>query len=236
MQNNNENIKKLFEKYSIKASDGIINKFNDFLEFFKETNSITNLSAIRDDNGIILKHFVDSLIVSHFECLRWKLLDLWTGWGFPWIPLKIFFWDNLDITLVDSVWKKINACNNFIEKLNLEWIKAINWRAEELAFKQNYREQFDYITSRAVAYFPTILEYCLPFIKPWWYFIAYKLDNPEELKKWEKALKILWAKIEKIETYKIWEDTRKLLFIKKIKSTPKAYPRNNGEPKKKPLI
>jgi 16S rRNA (guanine527-N7)-methyltransferase len=120
--------------------------------------------------------------------------------------------------------------------LNLEWIKAINWRAEELAFKQNYREQFDYITSRAVAYFPTILEYCLPFIKPWWYFIAYKLDNPEELKKWEKALKILWAKIEKIETYKIWEDTRKLLFIKKIKSTPKAYPRNNGEPKKKPLI
>jgi 16S rRNA (guanine527-N7)-methyltransferase len=194
------------------------------------------LSAIRDDEGIILKHFTDSLIVSHFECLQWKLLDLWTGWGFPWIPLKIYFWDQLDITLVDSVWKKINACNEFIENLNLENIKAIDTRAEELAQNSNYREQFDYVTSRAVAYLPTVLEYTLPFVKVWWYFIAYKLDNPEELAEWEKALKELGAKIEKIETYKIWKDTRKLIFIKKIKSTPKKYPRGNGEPKKKPII
>jgi len=232
----NNKIKEIFNKYWIKADEEVFNNFNKFLTLFKEKNAITNLSAIRDDEGIILKHFVDSLIISHFECLRWKLLDLWTGWGFPWIPLKIYFWNNLDITLVDSVWKKINACNNFIEDLNLENIVAINWRAEELAQNPKYRENFDYVTSRAVAYFPTILEYTMPFVKIWWYFIAYKLDNPEEIKEWEKALKTLGWVIEKIEEYKIAGDTRKLIFIKKIKSTSKKYPRSNGEPKKKPII
>lgn len=231
-----QKIKEIFEKYSINASEEVFNTFDKFLTLFKEKNAITNLSAIRDDNSIILKHFLDSLVLSHFECPRWTLLDLWTWGGFPWIPLKIYFWNQLDITLVDSVWKKVSACNEFIENLNLENIKAINARWEDLAQDKNYREKFDYVTSRAVAYFPTVLEYSLPFVNIWWYFIAYKLDNPEELKDWEKALKELWGKIEKIESYKIWEDTRNLIFIKKIKSTPMKYPRSNGEPKKKPII
>jgi 16S rRNA (guanine527-N7)-methyltransferase len=166
--------------------------------------------------------------------LEWKVADLWTGWWFPLIPLAItnpqvnFIW-------IDSVWKKIKAIDEFIEKLWLENVKTLIWRAEEIWQNLDYREQFDFVTSRATAYFPTLLEYTIPLLKKWWIFIAYKLDDKEELKSAKKALSRLWAKILKIKNYRINSQDRTLIIIEKISKTHLKYPRKIWIPLNNPI-
>lgn len=226
----------LFKEYGLIIENEKIEIFKKFLDIFITQNSITNLSAIRDEIWIIQKHFIDSLILTNFENLSWKILDLWSWWWFPWIPLKIFFWDKTDFLLVDSVWKKVNCMNLFIKQL---WLTQISWlqaRAEELWQNNIYRENFDFVVSRAMAYFPTLLEYSLPLLKIWWTFIAYKQENILEIKDWEKALKELWWKIEKIEEYDFLWAKRQLIFVKKVSKTPQKYPRKIWEPLKNPIL
>lgn len=224
----NAEINSTFEKHDIKITSEQTKKFEQFLKIFMEKNSQINLSAIRDSEWIMEKHFLDSLVLNKYVKLKWKVLDLGTGWWFPGIPLKIIDENNAEFTLLDSVGKKITAVNEFVEDLKLKNINWIQWRAEEMWQDKKYRNTYDYIVSRSVAYFPNLLEYAIPLLKVWWTFISYKLDNYEEIEAWEEAMKTLWCMVENVERYEIWWQERILLFIKKTRNTPKQYPRKNN--------
>lgn len=211
-------MQELFKTYNIYLSDSELEKFDFFLEIFKEKNSQINLSAIRDDKWIIEKHFIDSIMLNIFLELKWKVADLWTWWGFPLIPLAIVN-PNVNFTWIDSVWKKLKAVDDFVKQLELKNVTTVNWRAEKLWQNLDYREKFDFVVSRATAYFPTLLEYSIPLLKVWWIFISYKLDNKEELKEWKKVLSNLWCKILKVKNYIINNQYRTLVFVKKLEKT-----------------
>ena len=221
-------MQEIFASHGLDLSSEQIERFELLLDIFMEKNNQVNLSAIRNKSCIINKHFIDSIMLSKYLKLKWKVLDLGTWGWFPWIPLKIIDENNSDFTLLDSVGKKIKAVNEFTETLGLKNIKWIQWRAEELGQDKKYRASYDYIVSRSVAYFPTLLEYTIPLLKVWWTFISYKLDNYEEIEAWERAMKELWCMVENVERYEIGWQERVLLFIKKIKETPIQYPRKNN--------
>lgn len=228
-------MQELFKKYDIEITKEQEEKFREFLKIFIETNSQINLSSIRDEAWIIEKHFIDSIILTKFSSIEWKILDLWTWWWFPWIPLNIFDKNNSEFTLVDSIWKKIKVVNEFIEKLDLKNIKAIWARAEELGHNPEYRWQYNMVVSRATAYLPTLIEYTIPLLKVWWIFVSYKLDNEAEILEAKKALDLLNWEIIAIKKYNLaWQD-RVFLFIQKIWETHKKYPRTIWEPLKNPI-
>lgn len=229
-------MQELFKKYNIELQENEEKLFLKFLEIFKAKNSSINLSSIRDDEWIIEKHFIDSIFLNIFFDIKWKILDLWTGWGFPGIPLKIVNQKDTDFILVDSIGKKVKAVNEFIQELNLENIKAIQGRAEELWHDENYREKFDIVISRATSYLPTLLEYVSSFLKLWWIFIAYKLDDKKEIADSKKAFHVLNLEIINTKKYEINWQKRVLIFIQKIGETPKKYPRPIWEPLKSPLL
>lgn len=207
----------IFKNYDIQLNKKQEELFKKFLLLFQEKNAQINLSAIREKEAIIEKHFIDSLILTKYITLSWKIADLGTWGWFPWIPLSIFYQDNeyISFELIDSVRKKIEACNFFIEKLGLKNIEAYWIRAEEKAKQLKETEKYDFIASRAVAYFPKLLTFALPLLKSGWTFIAYKTDNFEEIQEGEKVLKKYSAKIEKIEKYNLWWQERSLIFVKK---------------------
>lgn len=229
-------MQKHFENAGFTLNEIQKEKFQKFLEIFMMTNAQINLSAIRDEEWIIEKHFIDSIMLTKFCSVEWKILDLGTGWGFPGIPLRIMTDENeADFTLVDSIGKKVKVVNNFIQTLELKNIKAIQARAEELGQNPEHREQYNFIVSRATAYLPTLLEYTLPLLSLGGIFASYKLDNDEEIKEAQKALDILGWEIIKIEKYTLAWQERIFLFIQKVAYTPKKYPRMIGEPLKNPI-
>lgn len=227
-------MEKLLKKYNIELEEHELKKFEEFLKIFMEKNSEINLSGIRDRDWIIEKHFIDSIMLNVFLELKWKVADMWTGWGFPLIPLAII---NKDATFIgiDSVWKKLKAIDEFIEKLELKNVKTLNWRAEEIGQDLQYREQFDFVTCRATAYFPTLLEYVIPLLKVGWIFAAYKADDKEELKSAKKALSRLWSKILKVKNYKLADQDRTIVLIEKVSKTHLKYPRKVWVPLSRPI-
>jgi len=227
-------MEKLLKKYNIELEKEELQKFEKFLKIFMEKNSEINLSGIRDKDWIIEKHFIDSIMLNVFIELKWKVVDMWTGWGFPLIPLAII---NKDATFIwiDSVWKKLKAIDEFIEKLELKNVKTLNWRAEEIGQDLQYREQFDFVTCRATAYLPTLLEYVIPLLKVGWIFAAYKADDKEELKSAKKALSRLWSKILKVKNYKLADQDRTIVLIEKISKTHLKYPRKVWVPLSRPI-
>jgi len=232
-------IKNIFEKYEINLSETQIQQFYTYLLMLKEANSKFNITAITNDEDIVIKHFLDSIMLSkYFDITKIStLIDVGTGGGFPGIPLKILN-PHLKVTLVDSLNKRIKFLDNVIDELNLTSMQAIHTRSEELAKNKDFREKYDLATSRAVAYLNILSEYCIPFVKENGYFIPLKKgDVNDELEKSKKSIEILGGKIEKIEKYEIKEieDTRSLVFIKKIMQTEKKYPRANKQIQKKPL-
>ena len=219
----------LLKKYNLELEEHEMVKFEKFLEIFMEKNSKINLSAIRDKDGIIEKHFIDSIMLNVFVELEWKVADMWTGGWFPLIPLAIIN-PEVKFVWIDSVAKKLKAIDEFIETLELNNVTTLNWRAEDIGQNLEYREQFDYVTSRATAYFPTLLEYVIPLLKEWGIFAAYKLDDKEELKSAKKALSRLWAKIKKVKNYTLAWQERTIVLIEKISKTHIKYPRKVGVP------
>lgn len=195
-------MQQFLQKHNLKLTPSQIEQFGKFLQLFIEYNSHTNLSAIRDEQGIIEKHFIDSLMISKFENISGRLLDIGAGWGFPGIPLKILL-PELNVILLDSVGKKVNAMNHFVQGLELQNIEAIKERAEVLASDQRFAHQFDFVTSRATAYMPQILEWAKPFLKPTGKIILYKLDNQEELKEGMNAMRKLNLKLQAIHKYEL---------------------------------
>ncbi len=200
-----------------------------------EWNEKINLTAITDDEGIAFKHFLDSLSPLKFADFKnKKVIDIGTGAGFPGLPLKIAE-PSISLTLMDSLNKRVNFLKEVTEALNLKDVSCIHQRAEEGAVSP-LRESFDTAVSRAVADMAVLAELCLPYVKPGGYFIALKGPDPgEELMRAKKAALVLGGKIEKTEEVKIADFTHTLIFIKKIKPTPKAYPRPFAKIKKTPL-
>ena len=229
-------MQQLLKKYKIELEDSELKKFEKFLELFMDKNSKINLSAIREKDAIIEKHFIDSIMLNIFvELDEWtKVLDLWTGWGFPLIPLAIIN-PKVSFTGLDSVWKKLKAVDEFAQELDLKNVSTLNWRAEEIGQNPKHREQYDYVVRRATAYLPTLLEFVIPLLKVWGIFVAYKLADKEELRAAKKAFSRLSAKIYKVKNYEISDQRRTLIIIEKLQPTHKKFPRKIGIPLAKPI-
>lgn len=216
--------------------DNKLTQFEKYYEMLIEKNKVMNLTAITDRDEVILKHFIDSTALLKFHKLSdEKLIDVGTGAGFPGIPLKIIC-PGLKVTLFDSLNKRVLFLHEVIDELGLKGIEAVHGRAEEGGQDRNMREGYDIAVSRAVANMAVLSEYCLPFVRVGGYFIPYKTSEvDEELNNAKKAVSTLGGKIEKVEKLDIEGNGRSFLFIKKEKSTPKAYPRKAGTAKKQPL-
>ena len=224
----------------IELKEEQLSMLSSFYEMLIEKNKVMNLTGITEWDDVVLRHYIDSISISEIMNLndfRGKVLDLGTGAGFPGIPLKIVFPD-LQITLFDSLNKRIRFLQEVIDELELKNIEAIHGRAEEFGKNSDYREQYDLVVSRAVANIATLSEYCLPFVKVGGSFISYKTDSiEEELSNSGKAVSILGGKIERVEHFTLpnTDMERSLLQIKKIKTTSKKFPRKAGLPSKEPL-
>lgn len=226
-------MKNLFKKYNYDLTDNKLLLFNNYFNLLVEKNKVMNLTGITEYNDVFIKHYLDSILPLSGIKPNSKILDIGTGAGFPGVPLKIMD-SSLNVTLLDSLNKRINFLNEVINALSLNNIKAVHSRAED--YVNVSRETFDYVVSRAVARLNTLLEYCLPFVKVGGCFIAYKSnDINEEITESANALKILGGKIEKSLEFDLEGNKRTLLFIKKIKETPKKYPRGQNKPKSNPL-
>ena len=204
-----------------------------------------------DFDEVIIKHFVDSISIvkaKEFNLIKKimdgekvSVIDIGTGAGFPSIPLKIVF-PNLEITMLDSLNKRINFLNIVIDELDLNnesaSIKAIHGRAEDYATADKLREKFDLSVSRAVANLSTLSEYCIPYVKKDGLFISYKSESlKEELLSAKNAIYILGGNSEKMIEFNLPETDyyRALLIVKKKNVSPKKYPRKAGLPSKEPL-
>ena len=227
-----------FAELNINYSQDTIQQFSDYYDLLIEWNSFMNLTAITDLNDVIIKHFVDSIIVSKFVDFSGKsIIDIGTGAGFPGIPLKILFPDS-NIVLIDSLNKRINFLNTVIDKLSLKNISCFHGRAEDYAHNPKFREKFDFSVSRAVANLSVLSEYCIPFVKKDGYFVSYKSDDIDvELVNACNAIKVLNSKIYNVYdiTLPFSDINRKFVFIKKYDINKKMYPRKAGVPSKNPL-
>ncbi len=214
-------------------------QFVSYYEFLIEKNQVMNLTAITEFEDVLLKHFLDSLTcvkVLNPEDIK-TVMDVGTGAGFPGIPLKIVF-PHLKVTLLDSLNKRINFLNETCSRLQLTNIQTIHGRAEDFAQNKDYRETYDLCVSRAVSNLSTLSEYCLPYVKEGGIFISYKSGKvQEEVRAGEYAVKVLGGKIDNLSYFTLpgSEMERSLVVIKKIRRTPRKYPRKAGIPQKTPL-
>ncbi len=232
-----EKINKYLEKIQIILNEEQIKQFYKYMNLLIKWNEKINLTSITDPEEIILKHFVDSLTIEKYISKGEKVIDIGTGAGFPGIPLKIYR-NDIKITLVDSLNKRINFLDEVIRELELGDIETIHTRAEDIGKNIKYRETFDVATSRAVANLSTLSEYLLPTIKINGKVICMKgSDIEEELAKGKKAIEILGGTIEKIEKFNLPNSDikRNIIYLKKINKTPGKYPRKAGTPSKSPI-
>jgi len=223
----------------ISLSDDQCDQFLQYYHFLIEKNKVMNLTGITEKDQVIDKHFIDSIALASRIDLSGKIrvLDMGTGAGFPGIPLKILY-PNLNMTLLDSLNKRIRFLDGVIEMLDLKDITTIHGRAEDFAKKGKLRGEFDLCVSRAVANLSSLSEYCIPYLKKGGYFISYKSGNiKEETDRAKHAIAVLGAKLERVDEYRIPETDieRSFVIIKKTKETPNRYPRKAGLPSKDPL-
>ena len=224
---------KLFEKYNLNLTEEKLNKLNIFYSELIFYNNSFNLTAITEENEVFIKHFLDSIFPEFLIEKNSSVIDIGAGAGFPSLPLKIYRPD-LNVTMIDSLNKRVNFLNDVIKKLELENISAFHARAED--FAKTNRESFDYAVVRAVAKIPTLIEYAFPLLKVGGRLLCYKGgDVEEELKQSENALKILGGVVERVEKFNLEGNSRTIVLIKKFEHTPSKYPRSKNLPKLKPL-
>lgn len=219
----------------IKLSEIQLNQLEKYYELLVEYNKVMNLTGIIEKEEVYLKHFYDSLTIAKVIDLNkiQSLCDIGTGAGFPGLVLKIVF-PNLNVTLIDSLNKRINFLNKVIKELDLNLIETIHYRIEEYGI--NNREKFDVVTARAVAPTNILLEYAIPLVKVGGYFIPLKgkIDNEPSYEHASKELNCILEDSIKFNL-PIEDSNRTILKFKKIKKTLKKYPRKNCDIKNKAL-
>ena len=233
--NLNEFISKVKE-LGIELNDNQINQFNKYYELLVEYNKVMNLTGITEYEEVLEKHFYDSLTMANKVNLdNSTLVDIGAGAGFPCIPLKIAF-PSLDVTVVDSLAKRMKFLEVVIKELNLKNIRCLAMRGED--FAKLHREEFDYVTAGAVARLNILNEITLPLVKVGGYFVALKgQDGLIEINECKDAFNKLGAKIDMIDEFNLPSENAKRIniFIKKEKKTNVIYPRDYAKIKKNPL-
>ena len=214
-----------------------LQQFDKYYEMLVETNKVMNLTALTEPQDVAVKHIVDSLM-AYADYFPGKVLaDVGTGAGFPGIPLKIYC-PALKVVLIDSLAKRLNFLQRVIDELGLKDIECVHLRAEDAGKNVTHREKYDIVTARAVARLSVLSEYCLPLVKVGGMFVALKgAKYKEEIAAAGKALNVLGGKLVKAHQVELpgLDDGRAVVTIKKVKPSPKAYPRKAGLPEKNPL-
>ena len=224
------------ENLGINLSEQQLSQFDTYYRLLISWNEKINLTSITEENSVYLKHFYDcSTIVKIIDLNNVEnLCDIGTGAGFPGIVIKILF-PNLKVTLVDALEKRCKFLSDVIEKLNLDNIFVHHRRAEEFCI--NHTEEYDVVTSRAVASLRVLLELSAQLVKVNGYIIALKANVEDEIKESQTALGLLNLKLvnKKQFTLPHEESNRNILLIEKKGKTNSKYPRKFSEIKKKPL-
>ena len=229
--------KKVEEKTNIVLSDIQKEQYKKYFELVVEWNQKINLTAITEEEEFYAKHFYDSISLSFYRDYSKvsNICDVGSGAGFPSIPLKILY-PHLEVTIVDSLNKRIKFLNLLQEELGLTSCNFIHARAEEVGQDKNFRESFEIVTARAVARLNVLVELCLPLVKKGGYFLSLKAQKAEEeTDEAITAIKLLGGKLEQDIEFDVEGEERHILEIRKAKETPNKYPRKAGIPNKKPL-
>lgn len=214
-------------------------QYERYFELLVEWNEKINLTAITEKDEVYLKHFYDSIaptIQGLIGNRPIRLLDIGAGAGFPSLPMKILF-PELDVTIIDSLNKRINFLHLLAEELGLNGVHFYHGRAEDFAQDKAFRAQFDIVTARAVARMQVLSELTIPYLKVGGRLLALKASNaPEELEEAKNALNLLFSKVEDNLQYALPNgDPRYITIVEKKKETPNKYPRKAGMPNKRPL-
>ncbi|HZW83134.1 MAG TPA: 16S rRNA (guanine(527)-N(7))-methyltransferase RsmG [Candidatus Deferrimicrobium sp.] len=223
---------------NINFTDDQIKKFVVYMNLLREWNQKVNLTAITDPEEIVIKHFLDSLLLLPYIPKKGTLADIGTGAGFPGIPLKIVV-PELEVTLIDSLSKRIKFLDEVIGSLGLNGIKTFHGRAEDVGRLKIFREGYDIVVARAVSRLTTLTEYCLPMVKIGGKFIAAKGPSvSDEVEEAKFAVDLLGGRITATHqsSLPLKGDARSIVVIEKIRPTSNLYPRKAGTPDKKPLI
>ena len=230
---------------SVPLSAEEIRAFQIYATMLKEKNMVMNLTAVDDDKGIAMKHFVDSLTLCPYiraEEEKKKgsgaltFIDVGTGAGFPGLPVKISC-PGLSVTLMDSLEKRLKFLDEVINALGLTDCTTVHSRAEDAGRNKKFREKYDIATARAVARLSVLAEYCLPLVKVGGVFLAMKAHSEEEEAEGAKAIALLGGTIEKTDTFKLpgTDMERTIIVVRKIRPTPARFPRKAGIPSKTPI-
>lgn len=235
---NEQEFKEALSDKGIDLSNGQLAQFRIYYQELVEWNEKMNLTAITDQPSVYLKHFYDSITAAFYLDFTqpMKMCDVGAGAGFPSIPLKICF-PHIEVTIVDSLNKRIQFLNHLSEKLELSGVEFVHSRAEDFG-QSAHRESYDLVTARAVARLSVLAELCVPLVKKGGVFAAMKAASaPEELQDAQKALQKLGAEQEHIHSFQlpIEESERHIQVFRKTKATPSKYPRKPGIPNKSPI-
>lgn len=228
------------KRIGIKLSEGQCQTFFNYMNLLVEKNKVINLTTITEPDEIIIRHFVDSVMTFKFTEDKLdgkKVVDIGTGAGFPGLPLAIVY-PNTDFVLTDTLGKRVNFLTEVLDNTSIKNVKLFKARVEDFANDRMYREKFDFAVSRGVAKLSVLSEYSLPLVKLGGKMIALKMDDcDDELNDSKPALKVLGGMFHVKHSYNLISDEPKrcVIEIKKIKNTPKNYPRKAGTPSKSPL-
>lgn len=233
-----EILKNQSKPYGIEIDDSLSEKLSVYATLLREWNEKINLTAILDDEGIAVKHFLDCLIVGKYADLKSgdRVIDVGTGAGFPGLVLAAAYPD-IQVTLLDSTGKKLKVVADIAEKMGVGNVQIVHMRAEDAGKKPEFREQYDYATARAVAELRVLLEYTLPFVRVGGSFLSLKGASAiDEIEGANSSLRTLGGKIEGTNEFSLpGGDKRAIINVKKISHIPPRYPRVSAQIAKKPL-